>query len=82
MAIYRDVLSMGVIMTFRGAQGAVITVGPNKTAMPCRDRFACYREEGDPRWREAKFFADPLSAARWIVEHVGRARPYKVVSYA
>lgn len=79
--LWTDCLELGVIMTFRGAGGAVITVGPNKTAVPSRERFALYREEGDRRWRGAWFFSSARDAALHIIEHVGRARPQKVVSY-
>lgn len=79
--LWTDVLELGVILTFRGAGGSVITVGPNKTAVPTRERFALYREEGDKRWRESVYFASARAAAFRIIEHVGRARPYKVVSY-
>lgn len=79
--LWTDCLEKGVILSFRGAGGAIITVGPNKTAVPSRERFALYRDEGDRRWRGSWFFSTARSAALHIIEHVGRARPYKVVSY-
>ena len=78
--LWRDLLQEGLIMFFRAPGGAVITVGPNKTATGDGPRFALYRDGGDRRFRGASFCTTPWAMAMEIIDNVGRARPYRVTN--
>jgi hypothetical protein len=76
--LWRALLERGCILTFEGAQGAVVTAGPNRTATGTGPAFSLYRDGGAQRWRGA-WFGSAWATALLIVEHAGRKRPVRIV---
>ncbi len=76
--LWRDLLEQGIIMHFIGAGGATVTCGPHITATG-GSQFSAYRDGGDSRWRGVHI-GSAWSVALFLIDNIGRARPYKVTA--
>lgn len=76
--LWRDCVEQGAILHFNAAGGAVVTCGPHILATGER-MFSAYRDGGDRRWR-GSVIGSAWTVALFVIENVGRARPFKVTA--
>lgn len=73
--LWRDLLQMGAILHFRCPNGETVTAGPHVVAVGPAS-FSAYRD-GTSRWC-GFHIGSAWGVALFILEHVGRARPFRV----